>query len=69
MDSETILKQVKVYLESQPEYSKYELIITPTKYDPRKLQHRVSFLLMEKHGNHLIPSFEVIVNNLLEKNV
>ena len=69
MDSETILKQVKVYLESQPEYSKYELIITPTKYDPREPQHRVSFLLMEKHGNHLIPSFEVIVNNLLEKNV
>ena len=68
MDSEEILKQIKWFLESEPEFNECEMIISPTKYDPTKLQYKVSFIVMEKvEGGH-IPRFEITVNDLLNRN-
>ena len=68
MNSEEILKQIKWFLESEPEFSESELIITPTMYDPTKLQYKVSFIVMEKVEGGRIPRFEITVNDLLNRN-
>lgn len=68
MNSEEILKTIKWYLESEPEFSQNEIIITPTKFDPTKPQHKVSFIVMERVSGGSIPRFEITVNDLQNRN-
>lgn len=68
MNSEEILKDIKSYLESNLDYSNSEILITPTMYDPFKLQHKVSFIIMQGVGDGTIPRFEITVNDLTRRN-
>ena len=68
MNSEGILLLIKEYLRSEPEFDQNEMIVTPTKYDPTKLQYKVSFIVMEKVEGGSIPRFEITVNDLLNRN-
>lgn len=68
MNAEILIKKIKGYLESEPEFAEKELIITPTKYDPTKLQKEVSFIILEKVVDGSIPIFEITVEDLQKYN-
>ncbi len=73
MNAEEILKQIKTFLESQPEFAENEMITTPTMYDPTKLQYKVSFVMMKKVKDEnsgyvgTYPRFEITVNDYLNR--
>lgn len=45
-----------------------ELIITPTMYDPTKMQYDVSFKIMEKVEGGMIPRFTINVKDDTKRN-
>lgn len=64
MEAEELLKKFKKYVE-QELGSEYESIITPTMYDPHDLQYNVSFIVMQKIKNGMIPKFHINVKDLI----
>ena len=66
MNAEELLKYLKKCVEDLN--LDYEPIITPTKYDPTKMQYDVSFIIMEKVEGGCIPRFNINVKDLTKRN-
>ncbi len=66
MEAEELLKYLKKCTEDLFG-DNAEVLITPTKYNPIKLQYDVSFIVMEKVEGGLIPRFTVNVKDNLKR--
>ena len=66
MEAEELLKYFKECVERLEDDT--EAIITPTIYDPTKMQYDVSFVIMEKVDGGTIPRFMINVKDLINRN-
>jgi hypothetical protein len=66
MEAEELLKYFKKCVEDLD--CGFKPIITPTMYDPTKMQYDVSFIIMEKVEGGCIPRFTVNVKDRLKRN-
>jgi hypothetical protein len=67
MEAEELLKYLKKCVEEKLG-ADFEPIITPTMYDPTKMQYDVSFIIMEKLIGGTIPRFTVNVKDNTKRN-
>ena len=67
MEAEELLKYLKKCVEEKLG-TDFEPIITPTMYDPTKMQYDVSFIIMEKIEGGCIPRFTVNVKDNTKRN-
>jgi len=63
MDAEKLLKYLKKCVEDL-NIKEYNVLTSPTMYDPTELQNDVSFFVMEKVKGGSIPRFRIDVKDL-----
>jgi xylose isomerase len=67
MEAEELLKYLKKCVEEKMG-DDVKALITPTMYDPTKMQYDVSFIIMEKVEGGTIPRFTVNVKDNTKRN-
>ena len=67
MEAEELLKYLKKCVEEKMG-DDVKALITPTMYDPTKMQYDVSFIIMEKVEGGTIPRFVVNVKDNTKRN-
>jgi hypothetical protein len=68
MEAEELLKYLKKCTEDLLG-DNAKVLITPTMYDPTKMQYDVSFIIMEKVEGGCIPRLQVRVTDRTKRNI